>query len=103
MRTLLGLVWDCAAVGCCHKREVLCSETDRCEGGGGTNGPKITAPFVLGQPDERSNFWPSGLNNPTAVALTSDGKLVVADRGNDRILIWNSVPHAEPASRPTLC
>ncbi len=104
MRTLLGLGLG-LGLGLCScqvlpQREVLCSETDRCEGGGGTNGPKITAPFVLGQPDERSNFWPSGLNNPTAVALTSDGKLIVADRGNDRILIWNSVPtqNQQPAN-----
>lgn len=100
MRTLLGLVLGLCSCQVLPQREVLCSETDRCEGGGGTNGPKITAPFVLGQPDERSNFWPSGLNNPTAVALTSDGKLVVADRGNDRILIWNSVPtqNQQPAN-----
>lgn len=104
MRALVGLGLGLAvgSFGCqvLPQREVLCSDTERCEGQGGSGGPKITAPFVLGQPDDRSNFYPSGLNNPTAVALSPDGKLIVADRGHDRVLIWNSVPtqNQQPAS-----
>jgi hypothetical protein len=33
-----------------------------------------------------------GLDSPSAVMLTDDGKLLVADFANSRVLIWNSVP-----------
>ncbi len=52
------------------------------------------AGVVLGQPDFiTTNFTTSqtGMRLPTAVA--TDGiRLVVADTGNNRILIWNSIP-----------
>ena len=54
------------------------------------------ASLVLGQPDfttSNPNLAANGLRNPTGVA--SDGKiLVVADTDNNRVLIWNSLPHA---------
>lgn len=99
MRTL-GLALGLCGCSVLPQQEILCSDTTRCDGVNGGGGPQITAPFVLGQPDERSNFWSSGLNNPAAVALTSDGKLIVADRGNDRILIWTTFPtqNQQPAN-----
>ncbi|WP_167772495.1 hypothetical protein [Ramlibacter henchirensis] len=33
----------------------------------------------------------SGLNNPTSAFLTPNGRLVVADSSNHRVLIWNTV------------
>lgn len=55
------------------------------------------ADIVLGQP----NFTSFGNGNsanqlrfPTAIHFTSDNKMVVADRDNNRVLIWNSVPTA---------
>jgi uncharacterized protein (DUF427 family) len=62
------------------------------------------ADVVLGQPDfdgEKSTLphaGRSGLNNPYDVA--SDGKrLFVTDSGNNRVLIWNSIPtrNGQPA------
>jgi len=54
------------------------------------------ASLVLGQPDfttTNQNLSATGLRNPTGV--TSDGtRLVVADTDNNRVLIWNSLPHA---------
>lgn len=32
-----------------------------------------------------------GMNQPTAVWITADGKLLVSDSGNHRVLVWNSV------------
>ena len=37
------------------------------------------------------------LNNPAAVAL-ADGKLIVSDGGNHRVLIWNTVPTVSNAN-----
>lgn len=41
----------------------------------------------------------SSLNNPAVAVATNDDKLVVADTGNNRVLIWNSIPETsgEPA------
>jgi uncharacterized protein (TIGR03437 family) len=54
------------------------------------------ASLVLGQPTfttTNPNLSATGLRNPTGVA--SDGNiLVVADTDNNRVLIWNSLPHA---------
>ncbi|MGH8447173.1 MAG: hypothetical protein ACREVL_18045, partial [Solimonas sp.] len=38
-----------------------------------------------------TNIAAATLNGPTA-AIIAGGKLVVADRGNNRVLIWNTVP-----------
>lgn len=52
---------------------------------------------VVGQPDFVSNLPNNGgvsarsLNGPISVALR-DGKLVVADMYNNRVLVWNSIP-----------
>ncbi len=90
----LGLALGLCGCSLLSQKEVLCSDSNRCDGvpDGGAGGPQISAPFVLGQPDERSNFWSAGLSSPSAVGLTADGKLFVADRGHDRILIWTSFP-----------
>ncbi len=65
-------------------------------------------PVILGQPDETSYFpnrdWETissnSLNAPTGVAFGSDGRLAVADSGNNRVLIWNTFPSADqPADR----
>ncbi|SOC08498.1 hypothetical protein SAMN05877962_10945 [Alloalcanivorax xenomutans] len=39
------------------------------------------------------------LNGPEAATFTVDGKLVVADSGHNRVLIWNALPttHGQPA------
>lgn len=53
------------------------------------------AAHVIGQPD----FYSSGsgtsstrFRSPESMFITQDGKLLVADSGNDRVLIWNAVP-----------
>ena len=59
------------------------------------------ATVELGQPDFTSSDYvtsQNGLRTPTGVA--SDGQiLVVADTGNNRVLIWNTIPtsNAQPA------
>lgn len=57
--------------------------------------------LVLGQPDFTKNNPGTGLNQfnwPSSVAV-ANGKVVVADSENDRILIWNTFPtqNAKPA------
>ncbi|MFI4979166.1 MAG: hypothetical protein ACHQIO_02345 [Nevskiales bacterium] len=60
----------------------------------------IAPDVVLGQPDfthasaNQPNATPSavGLDHPTAAVITSGGQLVVVDKSNNRILIWNKVP-----------
>lgn len=57
--------------------------------------------LVLGQPDFTQNNPGTGLNQfnwPSSVSV-ADGKIVVADTENDRILIWTSFPtqNAQPA------
>lgn len=50
---------------------------------------------VLGQPDfdtDNETCSPDSMVDPETVATTPDGKLVVTDSGNNRVLIWNSVP-----------
>jgi hypothetical protein len=55
------------------------------------------ADIVLGQPDMTSSTANNGglsassLSSPRAVAV-SGGKLFVADRTNNRVLIWNTIP-----------
>ena len=57
--------------------------------------PAAEAALVIGQPDFQSNLascGSQGLTQPAAVVITPDGKLIVADTWNHRVLIWNSVP-----------
>ncbi len=61
-----------------------------------TTGPDI----VLGQPNlttaaaNQPNATPSstGMDHPTAVIISSKGQVVVVDKSNNRVLIWNTVP-----------
>src|SRR3989338_2703910 len=51
--------------------------------------------LVLGQKDFISNnpgTGTDGMDWPVAVAASSDGKVIVADTYNDRIMIWNRFP-----------
>jgi hypothetical protein len=44
-----------------------------------------------------------GLNSPTSVAITPEGKLLVADWGNNRILVWAVIPaKGAPVPAPNL-
>lgn len=57
---------------------------------------------VVGQPDFTSSTRACGraaLNEPEVGQLTPDGKLVVTDTGNNRVLIWNRLPtrNGQPA------
>lgn len=55
-----------------------------------------TAPtVVIGQADFTSltsGTSQTALSGPTSAIITPNHKLVVADRGNNRVLIWNTVP-----------
>jgi hypothetical protein len=59
--------------------------------------PSATASIVLGQPTlttgapNQGGQSASSLYSPWALAIDS-GKLFVADRNNDRVLIWNTLP-----------
>lgn len=53
-----------------------------------------SADFVLGQPDFRTttpNTTRGGMNRPWSVA-TAEGKLIVVDFGNNRLLIYDAIP-----------
>lgn len=59
----------------------------------------IPASVVVGQPDFVSSSANQGGSTPTANTLSnpignsqSGGKLCVVDQGNNRVLIWNSIP-----------
>lgn len=64
--------------------------------------PDTDAPdcdVVLGQPDSTSEGpqaggrdAANGMNLPTGVLVTPDGRLVVADAWNHRLLVWDEVP-----------
>ena len=63
-----------------------------------TNGQP--ADVVLGQQSFTGNTasaGASGLNYPTKIVVTKDGKLLVCDSGNRRVLIWNSIPFTNGA------
>lgn len=73
-----------------------CASDQRCDT---TSRRCQTTPFVLGQPDLQTNLNAAyGMNAPQGVLLVPDpsnpgqSKLLVADKGNRRVLIWNSVP-----------
>lgn len=56
--------------------------------------PPAMAAHVVGQPDLDASdtaCTASGLNEPETMIIV-DGKLIVADGGNNRVLIWNTVP-----------
>ncbi|MEK7403719.1 MAG: hypothetical protein AAB225_01295 [Acidobacteriota bacterium] len=67
----------------------------------GNNQP---ADVVIGQPDFKNSLVNNGTGDPRVPGQKTlrgpegvwvqDGKLFVADTGNDRILIWNSIPRA---------
>ena len=53
------------------------------------------ADVVLGQADFTSGFGSvsaTAMSGPTGAFVSNDGRLLIADRGNHRILIWNSIP-----------
>lgn len=52
---------------------------------------------VLGQPDfdtQEADCDEFSLNSPGSAYITPDAKLIVADNGNSRVLVWNSIPTA---------
>ncbi|MDB5988518.1 MAG: hypothetical protein JWR16_3571 [Nevskia sp.] len=61
------------------------------------------ASFVLGQADFTGvsagtgahSGSPFGLASPSKVSVSDDGKLVVTDTGNNRVLIWNIAPTSQ--------
>ncbi len=57
--------------------------------------PAPVPSVVIGQRDFESSAagcGAFGLNQPWGVAITPDGKLIVADVGNSRVLVWNQIP-----------
>lgn len=57
--------------------------------------PAPVPSVVLGQRDFESSAagcGAFGLSQPWGVAITPDGKLIVADVGNSRVLVWNRIP-----------
>lgn len=59
-------------------------------------GEPIPVPsVVLGQQDFESSVagcGAFGMDSPSGVEITPDGKLIVADVGNSRVLVWNQIP-----------
>jgi hypothetical protein len=62
------------------------------------------ATHVIGQPDFESNatnrgdqFTPSSISlmSPRSVDVSDTGQLAVVDSGNNRVLVWNSIPDDE--------
>lgn len=85
MRALSGLALFVCGCQLLSQNRLLCTESELCDQGTGQ-------PFVLGQPDANTNRNNTGMSAPLSVALTQDGKLLVTDTGNSRLLIWNSFP-----------
>lgn len=51
--------------------------------------------IVLGQPDfdtAAANCTASGMEVPESATITDDGKVIVTDTANNRVLIWNEAP-----------
>ena len=67
------------------ERSIVCSESDRCEP------PHVEAAFVMGKPDGNSNWYTHGLTAPAGVTVQG-GMLFVADRDNNRIVVWKTWP-----------
>ena len=82
----LGFLLSSVQSGCqlLPSSDVSCAESGRCA-------QTITAPFVLGQPDEKTNWLQTGMGRVTSVLLVP-GKLIAADPNYNRVLIWNSFP-----------
>ena len=56
---------------------------------------QIHLQIVLGQNNFYTEMEGTGLNNlnfPGQAAVTPDGKLLIADSNNNRVLVWNSFP-----------
>ena len=54
-----------------------------------------SAAVVIGQPDPGSSTAGCAadkLDGPMAVAITPGGRLIVADGGNSRVLVWDAIP-----------
>ena len=95
MRSLVALSLALSGCSLLPHQDIPCAQTELCEpfGPGGPGNPIPTA-FVLGQPNDHTTWYTTGLNSPTAVALTPSGQLLVADKGNDRVLLWNTLPQS---------
>lgn len=55
----------------------------------------VSASLVLGQSSLAANtpaLTSAGLHDPYGVAVSAGGKILVADSGNNRVLVWNSLP-----------
>ena len=60
---------------------------------------------VIGQPNFESAMPGCAVDRlsfPMAVTITPQGKLIVVDAGNHRVLVWNQVPLAHPVPDPVL-
>ncbi|MDR6241687.1 M6 family metalloprotease-like protein [Aureibacter tunicatorum] len=58
------------------------------------------ADVVVGQTSmtsDKSEVSRTGLNDPSSVAISRDGKMIIADAGNSRVLIYNKVPTSNGA------
>ncbi len=84
MRRLVNLAVLLSGCQLLPSSEIPCSETSRCA-------QPIAAPFIVGQPDEKTNWLQTGFGRVGSVLMVP-GKLLVADTSNSRILIWNSFP-----------
>lgn len=80
----------------CVAQPSQCASDQRCNP---TSRRCETVAFVMGQPDLTTNLGAAyGMKGPHGVLLIPDAsspgqsKLVVADRGNRRVLIWSRVP-----------
>ena len=59
--------------------------------------PDLSPPVVVGQMDylgSDTTCDDTHLSHPEAVHITPDGKLIVADGGHSRVLIWETIPSA---------
>lgn len=69
----------------------------------------VSADRVIGQPNFTSRQANQGANAPTSRSLRSpkgihvdDGQIAVADTGNNRVLVWSSIPSANNAAASTV-